>query len=369
MAKKRTLIIIALVVIIAGIIIGIRLTQKPALPKEQVYKIGAILPLTGPSSSLGEWFRIGYILGEAEANATLRKLNNNIRIEVIIEDGRGDAKYSVGLYRKFVDIDRVSCITTTLSPISLAIKPLAISDRILFFGNAAHPAITGDSPLVFRHSNTVEQEGDLIARLIKEESPPPKKVLIFATNDDFGVAFRQYLASKLSDITHVTSDLYEREQTDFRSLISKHLKEQPDLLVVIGFVKSMGLVIKMARELGYEKQIIANFGFTDPNVVKLAASAAHGVYYSDYAFDLSKEPISTLNKMCLRKFGKLLPPVALLAYDTVMIIAEAIKYAGFQGESISSFILSKRRFALDGIQLNVTEKGDILPPLEMKRYE
>lgn len=356
------------------VLVGVIATNFTSCKKKEpeTIKIGAILPLTGPAASLGEWFKMGYILAQEEANQTLKDKNTKISLKILIEDGMGDPKVSVNLYKKLREIDKINYLTSTLSPICLSLKPLAIKDSILFFANAAHPLITGDSLFVFRHSNTVEQEGELIINFIKDKFSNINNIVVFASNEDFGISFLKFISEKFKElkIRNIATELYEKDQKDFRSLVIKPLKSSPpDIVIVIGFVKPMGLLIKTLREVGYKGPIVANFGFTDPNVIQLASDAAIGVYHTDYNFDYSAEPLKHLNEKSFKMFHKELPPAAILAYNTIMILTEAISNAGIKSIDIASYIKNKKEFYIGNMKILVTEKGDILPPLTIRRYE
>jgi ABC-type branched-subunit amino acid transport system substrate-binding protein len=68
--------------------------------KQQTVKIGALLPLTGVSSSLGESEGVALKIATRDINEYLFKTNSNIGIELVIEDTQTNPSVSLA-YRLF----------------------------------------------------------------------------------------------------------------------------------------------------------------------------------------------------------------------------------------------------------------------------
>lgn len=361
--KKKNLwkvVVVILLVVAVGLLV---LYQ----PEEQAVTIGAVLPLTGDFAALGNWFKLGFQLAEYQINAR----PEGVRVKILFEDSRSDINAAISAYRKLVDVNKVKIVTTTTSPACLALKPLAVSDNVLFFANAAHPKITSDdAPLVLRHSSTITQEGALIAGFVENElKPTSRSVSIVYLNNEFGLGFKEFLVAALSD--EVSGfESYEGNQTDFKNLVTKVISDKPRHVITVGFTKNLGLLIKTLRERGYKGTLVANFGFTTPGVVDLAGSSANGVYYADYGYSMDSEPLRTLSVIAQERFKSDLSPVGILAYDVVNVVAQAVEQsASTDPTALSVFIRQQQVFDIDGIRLEVTPNGDILPPLKMKRYE
>ena len=159
MKKPVAFAIISIVVIfVAGAIIW--KVTRPTLPENTVV-IGAVLPLSGPVAFLGEGTVNGLKLAEEHANAG-KWGTSPIMLRVLAADGAGIPRTSIGAYRKLTDSDGARIVITTLSGVSMALKPLADQEGVLLFANASHPDITTDVQMVFRHSNTASQEAAVI---------------------------------------------------------------------------------------------------------------------------------------------------------------------------------------------------------------
>src|SRR3989344_1508268 len=130
-----------------------------ACAQEETIQIGIIAPLTGPAADLGALYVEGAQVAVDDLNA---KNFLDKPITLVIEDTGSDAKNAVTAMHKLTQVDDVNFIMTIMSTHGLALKPLANQYGVLLFGDVAHPNMTGDSLMVFRHSNIAEDEAKLI---------------------------------------------------------------------------------------------------------------------------------------------------------------------------------------------------------------
>ena len=99
---KNTKIVLGVVVLVV-IVVLIAVFYKPA--SKETIKIGAILPLTGKASNLGEDMRQAINLALEEINR-----QRDRKIEVIYEDEKCDPKEAVSGYKNLVSIHGVKII-------------------------------------------------------------------------------------------------------------------------------------------------------------------------------------------------------------------------------------------------------------------
>lgn len=337
--------------------------------KEPEIKIGIILPLTGPSASLGKWFKNGYVLAADEINEQGGIGGRKIRL--LIEDGGGDPKTSISAFNKLIASGKIKIAATTLSGPSLALIPISETNGILMFANAAHPQITVNRKYVMRHSNTVDQESEIVAEYLTNTLTPRKIAIAFA-NEDFGVAFNDRLTNilkKKTDISITSSMTFDKNESNFRSHAIKLMIQKPDGIVILGFVKNMGLLIKRLRESGYQGFIFVNFAFSMPDLQALAGKAKEGCYYIGYKVNQDDPQYRVLKARYKEKFHKELPAVSLLAYNTISLLKYGIENVGTDNAKLVAFLKGLKVFEKGaGWQLVITPEGDILPQMEVLKY-
>jgi len=102
-----------------------------AAKENQVIEIGAILPLTGTGSEIGQQHKMGLDLAVEEINNSGGINNKSLIIKY--EDDKNDQKLTVTAFNKLADIDRVPLIITVMSGPSMAIYPLSIQKEVVLF--------------------------------------------------------------------------------------------------------------------------------------------------------------------------------------------------------------------------------------------
>jgi len=151
-------------VIILLVFISFQIFCKAA-KENQVIEIGAILPLTGTGSEIGQQHKMGLDLAVEEINNSGGINNKSLIIKY--EDDKNDQKLTVTAFNKLADIDRVPLIITVMSGPSMAIYPLSIQKEVVLFANCGHPEITSLSNWVFRNFPTSKHEAETMVKFAK----------------------------------------------------------------------------------------------------------------------------------------------------------------------------------------------------------
>lgn len=360
--KKKTLIsIIVAVVVIAAIVVGIRLAQKPS-PKEQVYKIGAILPLTGPAASFGQTNLRGIEL----AIKHLNQAGNGKRFELALEDSMSDPKSGVAAFKK-LEQQGVKVIITSLSSVALALVPPADSAQILLFADVAHPKVTDSSALVFRHSQTAEQEAKLLANYLSSEGI--KTIGLLWVNDDYGLTFQEAFQKNKGSITISSLENFEKTEMDFRNIVTKILSPKPEAVIVCGYGKPLGMAIKRLREAGFRGEILSTMGFAaSPDAPSVAGESAKGTKYVDFAVNKDSPQYQKLESDYTAAYQSQMPTFVMLEYNTTILLGSAIRAVNYDPSKIANYLKSQKSFESAGEKMTITQKGDILPNLVIKNH-
>ncbi|MEM3170745.1 MAG: ABC transporter substrate-binding protein [Candidatus Nitrosotenuis sp.] len=135
--KKNIWLVVGVVIIIAVIIIGVRLTQKSVPLHEQTIKIGAILPLTGELAEFGVDEQRGMRLA-------VEAINNEggiggKKLSIMYEDSKSDPKTAVNALQKLIATDKPPVVFSLGSSISLAIAPMVDQNKIVLIAVAVYP--------------------------------------------------------------------------------------------------------------------------------------------------------------------------------------------------------------------------------------
>ena len=350
---------------LVGVLIFLIGTSAYAQTEKETYKIGVILPLTGNLAFFGQENKRGMELAVKDINA--RGGINGKELVLLAQDNGAEPKQSISALRKLVS-EGVCIIVTALSNVCLSVIPVTEKENILLFANAAHPAITGESELVLRHSNTGPQEARVLSHFLLH-SLKSKKVLIFVTNDDYGIALRDAFVKELSDNVEVIDWVYDKKKRDFKTDVLKIIKEKPDAVFVQGYGSKLGLLIKRLREYGFKGKLLTSIGFMAlPGAMEVAGEAATGVIYDDFDFDTSNTSFKKLTEKYQARYNSQIRSNAVLEYNTILLLAEAIKHSGYDSRKIREYILRLGSFRGVGEQMEIAKTGDILPRLRIRVY-
>jgi len=129
--------------------------------------------------------------------------------------------------------------------------------------------------------------------------------------------------------TIVAKESFLQKDTDFKSTLTKIKATNPDMIYVPGYYQEVGLIVKQAREMGLNVPMAGGDGWDSTKTPEIAGKdALNNTYFSslyspDDASDLNKEFVAAYEKVYQEK-----PDVfAALAYDSALLVAEALKNA------------------------------------------
>jgi len=359
--KRNIWIGIGIIVVVALAIVLI-VTQTKKEPNE--IKIGAILPLTGPSALLGELARNGLTLAEEDINAQGGITRR--RLKIILEDGIADPNSSISAFRKLIIIDKVKFVITTHSSVGLALSPLADKEKVVLFVHASHPQITGMSPYVFRHSNIAEQESQIIVDFVNKQNK--KNYALAVMDDDYGMVFREKLKQIFLEykILMASDIIYEKTETDFKTIAQKLLaNKNPDIVIIAGLGNGVGLLIRRLKEMGYKGNVLITLGSAVTGAFQGAGEARKGAFYVDLDINTEETRYKELNEKYSRQFKEDITSSSLLFYNSVFILAKAIENSGVNPDVVSKFLGGLRSFEGVGERVQILNRRDIIPTLKV----
>lgn len=326
--------------------------------EENVIKIGAILPLTGPGAGAGN------ILRESLEWKIEELKKEGYNIDFIVEDTHSDPKSAVTAFNKLVDVEGVKIIFTITSSHGMVLKPLAEKNKVLLWADTAHPEQVKNSHYVLRHSNTVGSDANAIFEDIIKKNL--KKIGIIYQLDEWGLAYNNYLSDKLkSRNIEVYSEGIDPKESDFRLLLLKMKEKGVNALVFVLFGPGAGLVVKQARESGYKAdQLYSSIGFLTPDAQTIAGDYAKGMYYTHPPL------LPEFEKDYREKFGKEPSILGYIGYTDIELLFYAINSINStEPEPIINFIKNLGNFSGKYENVTIEKDGDIPLKLILERWE
>ena len=335
--------------------------QTRQMPKTESRQLGAILPLTGSAAQIGIWQQRGLELA-------IEQLNQNLTspakpFQVIYEDSQGDPKTGVAALQKIISTANPPVIFSSLSSVSSAVLPILERHQIVSMLLAVSlPGITERSRWAFRCHLGSDNEAEAMAAYLA--TTPIRRVAVAYINDEFGVGavavFRQVAENKKLVVT--ATEAYSKEASDFRTLVTKLRRTNPDAIYVIGYVNSSVLLIKQLRELGVRVPVLGNLTLSLPSFLQLGGRALEGAIFTVTPFEIQQQSSSELKSFVRRyqaRYREEPNVYAAFAYDAMMMVAKAARERVFSAAAIREGLLEILDY--QGIlgELNVEPNGEI----------
>ena len=360
--KKSLLIIIGLIIVVA-IVVGVVLTQRPTRKEPEVYKIGAILPLTGKGASYGERAQRGLNL----AFEDIKKKMPELRLKLLYEDSKfPEIKEAISAYHKLRSSYNIPVVITLSSDVSLAISPLANQDKVLQMAIVAStPAYTSSGDFTFRTTTRAEQEDKELAKAITSHY---KKIALIYNNNERGLGHRNVLKREIErlDGEIVIEEAISPKGLDFRSHLMKIKERNPEAICIVAEPRNIGLILKQAEELGIKSQFFGTRSVEHKDVISIAGKSAEGIIYT-FSFDpKSDNPlVRDVVERYREKYGEIPDYVAAEAYDALMLIANALNKCGKDTECMKEYLFGIKYTGLLG-SLTFDENGDVFYSYRLK---
>lgn len=230
----------------------------PYSAAQEIIKIGVIGPMTGGLAYFGHNWKMGVDLAVSQINGRggIEVGGKRCIMETIGYDDEAKVEKAVAGVRKLAGLDRVPIIIgPVISGMTLAALGVNEKERVLIFTCATHPDITRKgNKLIVRISPTTDIFLPMLARA-GVQYKKWKTVALLADGDErgrsqariFSEAFAKeggkVLAQEFSD---------HRKTTDFYAQVTKVIALKPEVLMIIGHDEPAALIIKQAKEIGWQ---------------------------------------------------------------------------------------------------------------------
>jgi branched-chain amino acid transport system substrate-binding protein len=357
--SKTTKTITAVVVVVVIVTVWIVVNQKST--KDNAIKIGAILSLTGGSSFYGEHAQRGIDFALSKINSSGGI--NGKSLSIVYEDSQGQPKIGVDAIGKLIAEGTKVIVGGDVSGITLAMAPIAEQNKILLIAPAgAAPAITNAGDYIFRTKVSAAVESKTVAQYIANVLKV-KKVAFLYQNSDYGKGvFTPFKADIAAfGVSTIAEENYETDSTDFRTQLTKLKNKSADLIVLAGYPKEVGEILKEAYELGINKTFFAHSGSIGPDIIKVGGDSANGlIYMSEIKLDLNDIATADFYAAYKQKYNEDPEIFSMLGYDTLMVLSDGLKKCSLDSECIKNYLYGVKNYpGITGL-ISFDQNGDIV---------
>ena len=329
---------LCLAVTVAVLVLGTGTGPQAA---EEVVRIGNIIPLSGPSASVGEQGRNAREMAVEEINAAggIKSLGG-AKLEMFYADSESKPEKGVSEAERMINTEKVHLLTgcwnsaVTYPTTAVAerygipfVVPVSVADKITEQGFKTVFRIAAKDSWWTRDQFAFLKD-------IQEEFKTEIKTLAFVyENGDWGKGFAgqwRALAEK-NGYKIVLDEPYPSTTTDLSPVVQKIRRARPDALMLVSNAADAILLTNTLADYKVKlKAIIASGGgHADPSFLKATGSNARYLFdIVEWETDVNKPGVKEINEKFKARYGYNLAGEAVDAYIAMYVIKDALERAG-----------------------------------------
>ena len=276
--------VLAIVGLIASFISCERVQQitQPTVPQTEAVDgeilVGAVYPITGPSSLAGPPVEYGIELAVSEIN---NAQHSDVKIRLITEDGQSTVEGAVEAFNKLIHQDKVPVILGpgSSSQVQEAF-PIAHQNQVVAMSpSSAASGLSAISDFVFRTNLTTDVLIPNGVRVTQEKLRYEKVATLFDTIDLFSQTSDKELRKVLtnSGVEVLTAESFQTGETDLSAQFARIKALNPNVIFISATVADIADILIQGRALGVPSDIpfIVNLTLSR-DLVAAAGDAAEG---------------------------------------------------------------------------------------------
>lgn len=313
---------------------------------EKIY-IGSIDPMTGGAASYGQEKLQGEKLAIEEINAAGGLLGKEVVL--VSEDSASQAAQAATVATKLITQDKVVAIQgAQTSSETMAILDVLKEYQVPAVCPATSPKI-GASGNAFINRCSPD-DGLQVEALIKHaaEELGMLKIGVMYSNDDYGKGgYDSAVACADKYGTVLTCEAFMGEDQNFSAQLTSLKDAGCEAVLMWCQPTPASLIMKQAKEMGWEPQYLCAPGVNDPRLFELSNGLCDGAILStSFYADNPEEYVADWVKRYREKYNMEPSLTASLGYDGMMIIFKGIEKAG----STDSKAVAEAIRTLEGFQ-------------------
>jgi len=348
-------------------VVGALSLGSSAYAQEQVVKIGHVGPISGPNAHMGKDNENGARLAIEELNAKgFTVAGKKLVFQLQAEDDASDPKQATAAATKLVDAKVAGVVghlnSGTTIPASKIYNDAGIPQ---ISPSATNPKYTQQGfNTAFRVVATDAQLGSTLGKYAVQ-TLKVKNVAVIDDRTAYGQGVAEEFAkgAVAAGGTIVAKQFTTDKATDFNAVLTAIKAKKPDVIFFGGLDAVAGPMLRQMKQLGIDAKYMGGDGICTGSLPSLAGDAlidgqvvcaeAGGV------MEAGRKNLDAFIASYKKRFGIDVVYNAAYAYDSVMILADAMKIAG--SVEPSKYLSEIGKISYDGVTGHIAfdAKGDI----------
>jgi branched-chain amino acid transport system substrate-binding protein len=319
-------------------------------------------PMTGQYASFGEQMQRGAEMAVADINAAGGVLGQQLKLN--IGDDACDPKQAVAVANKFAS-DGVTFVAGHFcSGSSIPASAVYEEEGIVQISPAStNPKLTeegGDN--VFRTCGRDDQQG-LVAGNFLADNYGSKKIAVLHDKTAYGKGLADETKAQLNKrgVKEVMYEAYTAGEKDYSALVSKMKGAGVDVMYLGGYHTEGGLMIRQAREQGYNVLMISGDALVTDEFWKITGPAGEGTLMT-FSPDPRKNPVAAPVVAKFKAQNYEPEGYTLYTYGAIQAWAQAVAKAGSADTDAVIKALRGNKFSTVLGEIGFDGKGDVTAP-------
>lgn len=292
----------------------------------KVYRVGAVIPLSGQFEAYGRNVKNGLTLALEEINASGGVKGKTL--DILFEDDRSDEKVAAGKAKALADNVPV-IIGGVTSNEALAMAPICEKAKVVLLSpTASSPKLTGIGQYFFRNYPSDTLEGSVMAEYAVRRMKI-RTVAILYIDKEYGKGITDVFKERFQGLGGVVTyeKGYPEGTLDFVDDVKQVRASPPDAVYLPGYFTEVAAILKELKAQKVEAKVISTQGMAQPMIVEIAGDAAEGVVYPQPPFDPEAKNMEIQKYVAAykKKFPTKPDVDAAFSYDALRLVAKAIE--------------------------------------------
>ncbi len=324
-------------VFITGLVLILAFAFATLVWSADVIKIGLNIPMTGDIPKVGESSRYAaqIRLAEINGNGGLKVGDKTYKLEFIYEDNEAKAESAVAAALKLIIQDRVlGMIGPQASKQAIPAGEVANANKTPMISPwSTNPSTTENRPYVFRACFLDHFQGPVVAKFAAEEFKAKKAAVLYDISSDYPKGLAEFFKEAFEKVNGpgsvVAFETFTHGDKDFSAQLTKISKSNADVLFTPQYYDEVPLIVRQARELGWNKPILGSDSWGSAELMNLCGDACKGSFFSThYAAAGARGATKEFIDKYKAKYGDVPDDVAALTWDAINLMCLAIQNTG-----------------------------------------
>ena len=280
------------------------------------------------------------------------------QIEIVTADDYCEGPQAMAAAHKLVTEGVVAVFGHQCSGAAIPASKIYADAGILMISTfATNPKLTEQGlTSVFRVVGRDDLQGRIAGDLLAERWGD-KPIAILHDGQAYGKGLAEETKKRLNErgIAEAMLEAIEPGKADYWDIVQKMQAMDIEVLYYGGYQHEAGLIIRQAREHGYELQLVAGDGINTEDFGLVAGPASDGTLMSN-----SPQPVNPEARALLARFSPdVVTGADLKPYAAVQVWAQAVEMAGtFETQAVAEALRTHEFDTVLG-RIGFDEKGDV----------